>query len=137
MAHFAKINESNIVTQVVVVNDSDGNNDTNGQNFLNDLFKTTHTWKKTSYNTYGNTHRLGGTPYRKNFASVGFVYDEEKDAFIPPKPLESYVLDEDKCEWYPPITQPQLTEGQTGMYVWNEEAYQNDNTQGWEYFDYS
>ena len=106
MAHFAKINESNIVTQVVVVNDSDGNNDTDGQNFLNNLFKTTHTWKKTSYNTYGNTHRLGGTPYRKNFASVGFTYDSSRDAFIEPKPYNSWTLDETTCLWEPPVTYP-------------------------------
>ena len=116
MAHFAKINESNIVTQVVVVNDSDGNNDTDGQNFLNNLFKTTHTWKKTSYNTYGNTHRLGGTPYRKNFASVGFTYDSSRDAFIEPKPYNSWTLDETTCLWEPPVTYP--SDGKS--YEWDE-----------------
>jgi len=120
MAHFAKINESNIVTQVVVVNDSDGNNDTNGQNFLNDLFKTTHTWKKTSYNTYGNTHRLGGTPYRKNFASVGFTYDSSRDAFIEPKPYNSWTLNETTCLWESPVAYP--SDGKS--YEWDE-----DNTQ--------
>ncbi len=116
MAHFAKINESNIVTQVVVVNDSDGDNDTDGQNFLNNLFKTTHTWKKTSYNTYGNTHRLGGTPYRKNFASVGFTYDSSRDAFIEPKPYNSWTLDETTCLWEPPVTYP--SDGKS--YEWDE-----------------
>ena len=116
MAHFAKINESNIVTQVVVVNDSDGNNDTDGQNFLNNLFKTTHTWKKTSYNTYGNTHRLGGKPYRKNFASVGFTYDSSRDAFIEPKPYNSWTLDETTCLWEPPVTYP--SDGKS--YEWDE-----------------
>ncbi len=120
MAHFAKINESNIVTQVVVVNDSDGNNDTNGQNFLNNLFKTTHTWKKTSYNTYGNTHRLGGTPYRKNFASVGFTYDSSRDAFIEPKPYNSWTLNETTCLWESPVAYP--SDGKS--YEWDE-----DNTQ--------
>ena len=116
MAHFAKINESNIVTQVVVVNDSDGNNDTDGQNFLNNLFKTTHTWKKTSYNTYGNTHRLGGTPYRKNFASIGFTYDSSRDAFIEPKPYNSWTLDETTCLWEPPVAYP--SDGKS--YEWDE-----------------
>lgn len=120
MAHFAKINESNIVTQVVVVNDSDGNNDTDGQNFLNNLFKTTHTWKKTSYNTYGNTHRLGGTPYRKNFASVGFTYDSSRDAFIEPKPYNSWTLDETTCLWEPPVAYP--TDGKS--YEWDEDNRQ-------------
>ena len=116
MAHFAKINESNIVTQVVVVNDSDGDNDTDGQNFLNNLFKTTHTWKKTSYNTYGNTHRLGGTPYRKNFASIGFTYDSSRDAFIEPKPYNSWTLDETTCLWEPPVAYP--SDGKS--YEWDE-----------------
>ena len=120
MAHFAKINESNIVTQVVVVNDSDGDNDTDGQNFLNNLFKTTHTWKKTSYNTYGNTHRLGGTPYRKNFASVGFTYDSSRDAFIEPKPYNSWTLDETTCLWEPPVAYP--TDGKS--YEWDEDNRQ-------------
>ena len=120
MAHFAKINESNIVTQVVVVNDSDGNNDTDGQNFLNNLFKTTHTWKKTSYNTYGNTHRLGGTPYRKNFASVGFTYDSSRDAFIEPKPYNSWTLDETTCLWEPPVAYP--SDGKS--YEWDEDNRQ-------------
>ena len=120
MAHFAKINENNIVTQVVVVNDSDGNNDTDGQNFLNNLFKTTHTWKKTSYNTYGNTHRLGGTPYRKNFASIGFTYDSSRDAFIEPKPYNSWTLDETTCLWEPPVTYP--SDGKS--YEWDEDNRQ-------------
>ena len=120
MAHFAKINESNIVTQVVVVNDSDGDNDTDGQNFLNNLFKTTHTWKKTSYNTYGNTHRLGGTPYRKNFASVGFTYDSSRDAFIEPKPYNSWTLDETTCLWEPPVVYP--SDGKS--YEWDEDNKQ-------------
>lgn len=116
MAHFAKINENNIVTQVVVVNDSDANNDTEGQNFLNNLFKTTHTWKKTSYNTYGNSHRLGGTPYRKNFASVGFTYDSSRDAFIEPKPYNSWTLNETTCLWEPPVAYP--SDGKS--YEWDE-----------------
>ena len=120
MAHFAKINESNIVTQVVVVNDSDGNNDTDGQNFLNNLFKTTHTWKKTSYNTYGNTHRLGGTPYRKNFASIGFTYDSSRDAFIEPKPYNSWTLDETTCLWESPVAYP--SDGKS--YDWDEDNRQ-------------
>ena len=120
MAHFAKINESNIVTQVVVVNDSDGNNDTDGQNFLNNLFKTTHTWKKTSYNTYGNTHRLGGTPYRKNFASIGFTYDSSRDAFIEPKPYNSWTLNETTCLWESPVAYP--SDGKS--YDWDEDNRQ-------------
>ena len=134
MAHYTLLDDNNVVVQVFPGMDeyADGVDWEHHYGAMHQM-----TCKRTSYNTSANQHLEGGTPYRKNFAGVGFVYDEEKDAFIPPKPLESFVLDEDKCEWYPPITQPQLTEGQTGMYVWNEEAYQNDNTQGWEYIDYS
>lgn len=79
-------------------------------------------WIQTSYNTYGGSHALGGTPVRKNFAAVGFSYDTEKDAFIPPKPHASWVLDGDTFLWSPPITYP--TDGR--MYKWNED------TQSWD-----
>ena len=65
------------------------------------------TWIKTSYNTFAGVHKLGGTPLRKNFAGVGYTYDKERDAFIPPKPFESWYLDEEKCIWMPPVPYPQ------------------------------
>ena len=87
MAHFAKINSNGIVEEVTtvaneVLHDSNGiEQEVNGVNFLTEL--TGHAlWKQTSYNTYGGVHKLGGTPLRKNYASIGWTYDENKDAFI-------------------------------------------------------
>jgi hypothetical protein len=105
MAHFAKVVDG-IVTKVIVaepeyfntfVDDSPGN------------------WIQTSYNTIGGEHKLGGTPLRKNFAGKGYTYDSVKDAFIPPKPYASWVLDEDTCLWNAPVAKPT-----DGLYVWNE-----------------
>jgi hypothetical protein len=109
MAHFAKV-ENGIVTQVIVAE----------QDFINSgAVVNPENWIQTSYNTYGGVHLLGGTPLRKNFAGVGFTYNIEKDAFIPPKPLqyESWVLNEEKCIWEAPIEMP--SDGKP--YYWDEE----------------
>ena len=75
------------------------------------------TWLKTSYNTTAGEHRNGGTPFRKNYAGIGFAYDADRDAFIPPKPFASWVLDEDTCTWSAPTPMP-VQEGK--MFVWDE-----------------
>ena len=75
-------------------------------------------WKQTSYNTYGGVHNKGGTPLRKNFAGIGYTYDEDRDAFIPPKPFNSWVLNEDTCLWEAPIAKPQ----DGNKYRWNEQT---------------
>jgi hypothetical protein len=113
MAHFAKI-EDGIVTQVNVVDEEyfAANRET----------RYTGQWVQTSYNTQGGVHLLGGTPMRKNYAGIGFTYDEDRDAFIPPKPFDSWLLDEDTCNWNPPVPMPE--DGK--MYTWNEE------NQNWE-----
>ena len=90
MAHWAKI-ENGLVVEINVVEDDDiqANPD-----------RYTGTWLKTSYNTIGGIHLLGGTPFRKNYAGIGYTYDEELDAFIAPKPLEGeWILNEDTCLW--------------------------------------
>ena len=120
MAHFAKLDENNIVTQVIVVSNEIATSENAGVTFINNLYKTSDTWKQTSYNTVKNTHSLGGTPFRKNFASVGYTYDASKDAFIPPKPFNSWVLDETTCWWEAPVAYP--SDGKE--YDWDE-----DNTQ--------
>ena len=84
MAHFAEIDESNTVVRVLVVPDSQENR---GQEYLADDLGLGGTWKKTSYNTQGGVHANGGTPYRKNYAGVGYTFDAAKDAFIAPKRL--------------------------------------------------
>lgn len=113
MAHFAEIDENGIVLRVLVV---DNAQESDGQNFLANTLGLGGTWVKTSYNTVGGVHNNGGTPLRKNYAGVGFTYDSGRDAFIPPKPYESWVLNETSCLWEAPIAYP--TDGK--IYRWNE-----------------
>ena len=123
MAHFAQLDENNTVLQVLVI----GNDDTSDENgneveaigveFCKSLFGSNTIWKQTSYNTKGGEHLLGGTPFRKNYAAIGFKYDETLDAFIPPKPFPSWTLNEDTCLWEAPIPMP--TDDKD--YIWNEE----------------
>lgn len=116
MAHFAKMTSDSVtVLAIHVVRDEDTTNDNGdeteaqGTKFLKKLHNWNY-WKKTSYNTHGNVHKLGGTPYRKNYASIGYTYDESRDAFIPPKFFSSWVLDETTCLWKPlhPLVQNQI-----------------------------
>ena len=127
MAHFAKLDENNIVTEVVVVHNDVATSESAGATFLNNMYGTSDTWKQTSYNTFGNQHKLGGTPFRKNFAGVGFTYDASNDAFIAPKPYNSWTLNNTTYLWEAPITRPD--DGQP--YVWDETLYQSDNSKGW------
>ena len=127
MAHFAKLDENNIVTKVVVVHNDVATSESAGAAFLNNMYGTSDTWKQTSYNTYGNEHRLGGTPFRKNYAGVGFTYDASNDAFIAPKPLDSWTLNNTTYLWEAPITKPD--DGKP--YYWDETLYQSDNSKGW------
>ena len=107
MAHFAQIDENNIVINVLVIE----------QDMVDTgLFGEPSKWIQTSYNTYGGVHALGGTPFRKNYAGIGYTYDVSRDAFIPPKPYVSRVLNEDTCLWDAPIPYP--TNGK--MYRWDE-----------------
>ena len=107
MAHFAKLGTGNIVEKVEVVSNDIATNEQAGVDFLNNLYGSKDLWKQTSYN--GNI--------RKNYAGVGYTYDQEKDAFIPPKPYPSWTLNEDTCLWEAPVAKP--TDGQ--LYKWNEE----------------
>ena len=127
MAHFAKLDENNIVTKVVVVHNDVATSESAGATFLNNMYGTSDTWKQTSYNTFGNQHKLGGTPFRKNFAGVGFTYDASNDAFIAPKPYNSWTLNNTTYLWEAPITKPD--DGKP--YVWDETLYQSDNSKGW------
>ena len=110
MAHFAQIDENNIVVQVIVGVDEPHDGEAIYQQ------TTGKVWKRTSYNTLGGIHRLGGTPFRKNYAGIGFFYDSVRDAFIPPKPYSSWVLDEETCLWNPPVPYPNDDE----RYIWDE-----------------
>jgi len=123
MASFAKI-ENNIVIAVVsvvneVLKDSNGvEQESIGIKFLKTLYNEPNAiWKQTSYNTNGGIHSLGGTPFRKNHAGIGFTYDSNRDAFIPPKPYNSWILNESTCNWNAPVARPD----DNNMYKWNEE----------------
>jgi len=112
MAHWAEIDSDNIVTRVLVVADDKED----GQKFLAEDLSLGGTWKKTSYNTQGGVHANGGTPYRKNFAGVGYKFDAAKDAFIPPKPFASWTLNATSCLWEAPTPMP--TDDK--RYMWDE-----------------
>lgn len=99
MAHWAEIDENNIVLRITVGNNEEA--DEGYQWLINNLGGR---WIKTSYNTIGGVHLLGGTPFRKNYAGIGWTYDEERDAFIPPKPDGvGWILNEETCLWENPI----------------------------------
>lgn len=115
MAHAARINEETFVVEEVLVIPAEEQH--RPQEYLNDLGKAGW-WLQTSYNTHGGVNEVSGTPLRKNFAGVGYTYDESRDAFIPPKPFESWILNEDTCLWNPPVPYP--TDGI--VYTWNEES---------------
>ncbi len=114
MAHYAFLDNSNIVTEVIVGKD-EGEENTDWEvhygNFRGQVCK------RTSYNTSGGTHSSGGTPFRKNYAGIGYTYDKDRDAFIPPSPFPSFLLNEETCLWDAPVPYP--TDGE--RYIWNEE----------------
>jgi len=114
MAHYAFLDENNIVTEVIVGKDeSDGTDwEVEYGNFRG------QTCKRTSYNTSGNAHSDSGTPFRGNYAGIGYTYDETNDVFIAPKPYDSWVLDETKWLWKAPVDYPSDGKG----YKWNEET---------------
>lgn len=110
MAHFAKLDENNIVLEVIVINNNEllENGielESKGIEFCQSLFGGN--WKQTSYN--GN--------FRKNYAGIGFYYDSVRDAFIEPKPFNSWILNENTCKWESPIPMP----NDNNLYAWNED----------------
>ena len=115
MAHFAKLGINSKVIGVEVVADADCQNadgiedETVGIQFLENIHGWP-LWKQTSYNTQANVHSLGGTPFRKNYAGIGYTYDEDRDAFIPPKPYASWVVNETTCIWEAPVAYPSVIE---------------------------
>ena len=123
MASFAKIGLINKVIEVLsvvneVLHDSNGvEQEVNGIDFLTKLTGYP-VWKQTSYNTHGGVHNNNGTPFRKNHAGIGYTYDEDRDAFIPKKPFNSWILNEDTCLWNAPIEYPQ----DDNEYIWNEQT---------------
>lgn len=130
MAHFAKLGVGNIIERVEVVSNDIATTEQAGVDFLRNLYNDQNSqWFQTSYNTRGGEHLLGGTPFRKNFAGIGYKYDQTRDAFIPPKLYPSWTLNETTCQWEAPIEKPlTYTQGLTDedgntvadIYTWNE-----------------
>ena len=108
MAHFAKVVDGT-VTQVIVAEP---------EFFETFVDSSPGQWIQTSYNTHGGVHANGGTPLRKNYAGIGYTYDAVRDAFIPPKPYASWILNDTTCLWDAPVAYP--TDGKA--YRWDEEA---------------
>jgi len=134
MAHFCKLGVGNKVLEVHVVSNDVATTEQAGVDFLNNLYGTNDIWKQTSYNTRGGEHILGGTPFRKNFAGVNWKYNQTLDAFIPPKPYNSWILNQTTCLFEAPIPQPELTQEQidnNNFYRWNEA------TESWDLIDNS
>jgi len=136
MAHYAVLDNNNIVTGVLTGKDEDDlsllpEGYENWEDYISKKFCNNAKVVRTSYNTMHNTHILGGTPFRGNFASMGDYYDEINDVFYPVKPLDknSWVLDTNIWDWKPPIDYP--SDYNNDNYYWDEAAYQADNTQGW------
>jgi hypothetical protein len=125
MASFAKIGLNSKVMEVAVVmnnellDSNDVEQEINGINFLTNLTGWA-IWKQTSFNTYGNIHSGGGTPIRKNYAGIGYIYDEDRDAFYKPQPYSSWTLNETTCIWEAPDAYPDADSDE--IYSWNEET---------------
>jgi hypothetical protein len=114
MAHYAFLDQNNIVTEVIV-GKNENEEGINWEEHYGNFRK--QTCKRTSYNTVGGVHNNGGTPFRKNYAGIGMTYDQQRDAFIPQKPYNSWILNESTCLWNAPVAYPQ--DGK--KYKWNEE----------------
>ncbi len=110
MAHYAFL-ENDIVTEVIAGKDEDS---TNWESYYENI--KNQSCKRTSYNTRGGVHIKGGTPFRKNYAAIGYTYDDDKDAFIPPQPYDSWLLNEDSYTWESPVVYP--LDGEE--YIWDE-----------------
>jgi hypothetical protein len=111
MAHYAQLDADNVVIAVFV-----GRNEDEVVGGISD-WEEYYKAKRCSYNTHAGEHALGGIPFRKNYPEIGFTYDPDRDAFIPPKPFPSWVLNEDTCLWDAPVPYPD--DGK--VYAWNEE----------------
>jgi hypothetical protein len=119
MAHYARINENNIVTDVIVIaNDTEEN----ALEFIANELKLPGTWLQTSYNTREGVHLQGGTPLRGNFASIHCVYDPVFDVFSTPKPFPSWKMDYASFSWIPPVPEPEFEEG----FVWRWSEYNQE-----------
>ena len=122
MAHFAKLGVGNIVEQVIVVSNDIATTEQAGVDFINKLYNTRDVWKQTSYNNN----------IRKNYAGIGYQYDQARDAFIAPKPFNSWILNKDTCRWEAPIPMPKTPKLDTnGEEITNEDGSLVYNSYKW------
>ena len=133
MGHYAFLDDDNFVTEVITGIDEDDVSTLpkefdSWEDFYLSLRPNSKDCKRTSYNTLNGEHLNGGTPFRGTYAGIGFTYDEDNDVFIEPQPFPSWALD-DNFTWQPPLERPD--DFDEVMYLWDEDAYQNDNTTGW------
>jgi len=137
MAHFAELNENNVVIKVHALHDAMAPTEVVGQEYLRKIHKTDHRYIQTSYNTHGGKYYMSTNPrelaydqskaFRKNFAGIGYKWDDARNAFIAISPWPSWILDEDTCFWKPPIPNPGGKSGRDGLketqqYGWNEDT---------------
>ena len=118
MAHYAFLDDNNMVTQVIVGRDEDDLPEgiTNWEDYYGNM--RGQICRRTSYNTIGNEHTAGGTPFRGNYAGIGYRYDDTLDAFIPPQPFPSWTFDEPSCSWIAPTPKP----NDGDLYDWDEDS---------------
>ena len=117
MAHYAFLNENNVVTEVIVgVDENELIEGLDPETWYGNLRQ--QLCKRTSFNTSANTHLSGGEPFRFNYAGIGYTYDEHWDAFIPPRPFPSWKLDYQRFVWEPPVAVPDRIEG--FLWRWSE-----------------
>ena len=125
MAHYAFLNDNNIVTEVITGRDEDDIEELpEGFDSWEEVYADYRgqTCKRTSYNTVGNSHTLGGTPFRGNYAGKSYIYDEDNDVFYPQKPYPSWTLDTSDWVWKPPVQHPNIIDNSdTHPYTWDEE----------------
>lgn len=134
MAHYAFLNADNEVVEVITGKD-ESEAAPEGYADWEEYYLSKRpgyiACKRTSYNTIGNQHTDGGTPFRGNYAGIGYTYDSANDIFLPEKPYASWILDTNISDWKAPLDLP--ADSNEVRYQWNEEAYQADNTTGWDF----
>jgi|14_taG_2_1085336.scaffolds.fasta_scaffold86278_2 hypothetical protein len=137
MAHYAFINNQNLVIEVITGRDEDDiENLPEGFENWEDYYITKRPdavdCLRTSYNTDSNIHKLGGTAFRGNYAGLEFSYDEENNIFMPPQPFPSWTKNVASAQWDCPIPYPDLDNYTAADYIWNENTHIGDNSKGWE-----
>ena len=122
MAHFAQLNDSNVVLRVSVLDNSHADTEANGIAKLKSIHGADTNWKQTSYNTLKNVHRLEGTPFRKNYAAIGYTYNSAIDGFVPPQPYASWQLNTTTGDWDAPVALPDtnVANGGNAWHEWDE-----------------